>query len=69
MIYVWCYALCRACTTLNNTDASALVECWHVGHWHWRGFYLVKFSLINFITSSISISLSSSISSMLGRTS
>ena len=24
MAHTFCYALCRACTTLNHTDASAL---------------------------------------------
>jgi hypothetical protein len=36
--YAFCYALCRAYTTLNHTDASALDVCRHVQHWHWCGF-------------------------------
>ena len=43
MIYIWCYALCRACTTLNHTDASALVVWRHVRHWHWCGFRGVQY--------------------------
>lgn len=38
-----CTALCRACTTINHTDARALVVCRHVWPWHPCGFEDVIF--------------------------
>jgi hypothetical protein len=37
MIYIWCYALCRALHTLDHTDAKALVVCRELWLWHWCG--------------------------------
>lgn len=47
MTYAFCYALCRAYTTLNQTDAKALVVCRNVWPWHWCGSSKVSYRFPN----------------------